>query len=40
MCQEINKFNIDSKKRYRQWLYEMVFSIFIVNHFQCELNDQ
>lgn len=40
LCQEINKFNIDSKMRYRQWLYEMVFSIFIVNHFNCELNNR
>lgn len=40
LCQEINKFNIDSKMRYRQWLYEMVFSIFIVNHFSCELNNK
>lgn len=40
LCQEINKFNIDSKMRYRQWLYEIVFSIFIINHFNCELNNK
>ncbi len=40
LCQEINKFNIDSKIRYRQYLYEIIFSIFIINHFNCELNDR
>lgn len=40
LCQEINRFNIDSKIRYRQYLYEMIFSIFIVNHFSCELNNR
>lgn len=40
LCQEINRFNIDSKIRYRQYLYEMIFSIFIINHFNCELNNR
>lgn len=35
---QVNAENIDSKIRYRQWLYEMVFSLFIIKHNDLQLD--
>lgn len=40
LCKDINENNIDCRKRYRQYLYEIVFSIFIVNNSECKLNNK
>lgn len=40
LCKDINENNINCRKRYRQYLYELIFSIFIIDNPECKLNDK